>query len=670
MAATGQTINDRLNAVRYALAGQGLARTVCKATTEEVLGPKKKHIDYLLACTDEPNVSIPQLANLLIDRSQHTSWTVVFKSLITIHHLLNYGNERFTQYLATSNHSFELNDFMDRTTPQGYGMSTFVRRYAKYINNKIGSYKALAIDLCKIKPGKDNGLRTMNMENLCKTLPVVHNQFDSLLDFGAEAKDLNNGIIMAAFRLLYKDLNRIFVAYQEAIINLVERYFKLSRKKTREALNMYKKYLDRLDKVANFFKIVEQVGLDKNEMPDTSKLTSLLSVLEEHMAQLEAKKRGTNVASPDADDDGDDPVTPNKEMQALAISKSEQANKQQLEAAESGGSSAGGGGVAASQKRTTPEPSPAVATSSVAANTSGEPPKKAPPPPARPSPVKLPKASPQQAEPPKSAAGLQESEKKASPERPAKPPSRPPPPSAGTATSQTSTTVTAPPPPPTTTQQTTTASSQAQPSLRRDSGPAAGEPAAGANNKDQAKATTGPAAVATSPSGPSSASCSSQAAQETSQTTQEGNSEQMPATTANAAHQANGSGSGSQVDEAGAVDHTNESAAAAAVADGGRRASLDTNGDGADGGSGDSNRGGAGAGASALPSCSNTVTVDQVVIQDQDQEQVNGENAGDQGEPVETNHVATINNVANHNDAIPGDEIEPPPPSPPPPIEE
>lgn len=49
MAGTGQTINDRINAVRYALVGQGLARTVCKATTEEVLGPKKKHLDCKLA---------------------------------------------------------------------------------------------------------------------------------------------------------------------------------------------------------------------------------------------------------------------------------------------------------------------------------------------------------------------------------------------------------------------------------------------------------------------------------------------------------------------------------------------------------------------------------------------------------------------------------------------
>lgn len=41
----GQSLADRVNAARYALAGQGLARTVCKATTEELLPPKKKHLD-------------------------------------------------------------------------------------------------------------------------------------------------------------------------------------------------------------------------------------------------------------------------------------------------------------------------------------------------------------------------------------------------------------------------------------------------------------------------------------------------------------------------------------------------------------------------------------------------------------------------------------------------
>jgi hypothetical protein len=47
----------------------------------------------LVHCTNEPNVSIPQLANLLIERSQNTNWTVVFKALITVHHMMCYGNE-------------------------------------------------------------------------------------------------------------------------------------------------------------------------------------------------------------------------------------------------------------------------------------------------------------------------------------------------------------------------------------------------------------------------------------------------------------------------------------------------------------------------------------------------------------------------------------------------
>lgn len=49
----------------------------------------------LIHCTNEPNVSIPQLANLLIERTQNTNWVVVFKALITVHHLMCYGNEVF-----------------------------------------------------------------------------------------------------------------------------------------------------------------------------------------------------------------------------------------------------------------------------------------------------------------------------------------------------------------------------------------------------------------------------------------------------------------------------------------------------------------------------------------------------------------------------------------------
>lgn len=47
----------------------------------------------LIRCSHEPNISVPQLASLLLDRSQCSPWVVVYKALLTTHTLMNYGNE-------------------------------------------------------------------------------------------------------------------------------------------------------------------------------------------------------------------------------------------------------------------------------------------------------------------------------------------------------------------------------------------------------------------------------------------------------------------------------------------------------------------------------------------------------------------------------------------------
>ncbi|XP_026811521.1 phosphatidylinositol-binding clathrin assembly protein LAP isoform X2 [Rhopalosiphum maidis] len=292
----GQTIQDRLLAARHSLAGQGLAKSVCKATTEELIGPKKKHLDYLIHCTNEPNVSIPQLANLLIERSQNASWVVVFKSLITVHHLMCYGNERFTQYLASSNSSFQLSNFLDKSSLQGYDMSPFIRRYSKYLNEKALSYRTVAFDFCKVKRSKEDGvLRTMNSEKLLKTLPVLQSQLDALLEFDCSAADLTNGVINMAFMLLFRDLIRLFAGYNDSIINLLEKYFDMNKKQCRDALDLYKKFLIRMDRVGEFLKVAENVGIDKGEIPDLTKApSSLLDALEQHLASIEGKKSAAN----------------------------------------------------------------------------------------------------------------------------------------------------------------------------------------------------------------------------------------------------------------------------------------------------------------------------------------------------------------------------------------
>ncbi|XP_076357673.1 phosphatidylinositol-binding clathrin assembly protein LAP-like isoform X2 [Tachypleus tridentatus] len=299
MMSGGQTLNDRLTAAKHTITGQGLARTVCKATTAEIIGPKKKHLDYLLHCTSEPNVSIPELADLLIARTLNSSWVVVFKSLITVHHLMCYGNERFTQYLASSNCTFQLSNFVDRSGLQSYNMSTFIRRYAKYLNEKAVSYRTVAFDFCKVKRGKEDGvLRTMNTEGLLKTLPVLQNHLDSLLEFDCSSSDLTNGVINSCFILLFRDLIRLFACYNDGIINLLEKFFDMNKKYCREALDVYKKFLIRMDHVAEFLKVAENVGIDKGDIPDLTKAPgSLLEALEQHLEALEGKKGAPSLSA-------------------------------------------------------------------------------------------------------------------------------------------------------------------------------------------------------------------------------------------------------------------------------------------------------------------------------------------------------------------------------------
>uniref|UniRef100_A0ACB8FGM4 Uncharacterized protein n=1 Tax=Sphaerodactylus townsendi TaxID=933632 RepID=A0ACB8FGM4_9SAUR len=198
---------------------------------------------------------------------------------------------RFIQYLASRNTLFNLSNFLDKSGLQGYDMSTFIRRYSRYLNEKAVSYRQVAFDFTKVKRGADGVMRTMNTEKLLKTVPIIQNQMDALLDFNVNSNELTNGVINAAFMLLFKDAIRLFAAYNEGIINLLEKYFDMKKNQCKEGLDIYKKFLTRMTRISEFLKVAEQVGIDRGDIPDLSQApSSLLDALEQHLASLEGKK--------------------------------------------------------------------------------------------------------------------------------------------------------------------------------------------------------------------------------------------------------------------------------------------------------------------------------------------------------------------------------------------
>ncbi|XP_041716375.1 clathrin coat assembly protein AP180-like isoform X9 [Coregonus clupeaformis] len=288
---SGQTLTDRIAAAQYQLTGSEVSRAVCKATTHEVMAPKKKHLEYLISATNATNVNIPQMADTLFERATNASWIVVFKALVTTHHMCVHGNERFIQYLASRTALFNLSNFIDKTGSNGYDMSTFIRRYGRYLNERAFAYRQMAFDFTKVKKGAEGVMRTMTPEKLLKGMPVLQTQIDTLLEFDVHPKELNNPIINAGFLLLFKDLVKLFASYNDGVINLLEKYFKMKKSDCKEALEIYKRFLTRVTKIGEFVKLAETVGVDKNDIPDINYApSSILESLETHMNSLEGKK--------------------------------------------------------------------------------------------------------------------------------------------------------------------------------------------------------------------------------------------------------------------------------------------------------------------------------------------------------------------------------------------
>ncbi|XP_029593959.1 clathrin coat assembly protein AP180 isoform X1 [Salmo trutta] len=288
---SGQTLTDRIAAAQYSLTGSEVARAVCKATTHEQTAPKKKHLEYLIEATKESNVNIPQMADTLFERATNASWVVVFKALITTHHMMVAGNERFLQFLASRNTLFNLSNFLDKTGSHGYDMSTFIRRYSRYLNEKAFAYRQMSFDFGRVKKGAEGVMRTMPVEKLLKGMPTLQSQIDALLEFDVHPNELTNGVINACFLLMFKDLIKLYACYNDGIINVLEKFFQMKRGQCKDGLEIYKRFLTRMTRVSEVFKIAETIGIDKNDIPElTQAPESLLQSLETHLNTLEGKK--------------------------------------------------------------------------------------------------------------------------------------------------------------------------------------------------------------------------------------------------------------------------------------------------------------------------------------------------------------------------------------------
>ncbi|VDP84390.1 unnamed protein product [Echinostoma caproni] len=107
----------------------------------------------------------------------------------------------------------------------------------------------------------------------------------------ATYNELVNSVLRVAHLHLYRDLIRLYAVYNEAMINLIGRYFTMSKRDCRTSLVTYKSFLKRMESMNAFVKIAEATDNTGLAHPtDTDSITFQPSLPVGNMTVVRAAK--------------------------------------------------------------------------------------------------------------------------------------------------------------------------------------------------------------------------------------------------------------------------------------------------------------------------------------------------------------------------------------------
>ncbi|KAI8890261.1 ANTH-domain-containing protein [Backusella circina FSU 941] len=264
---------------------------VRKASRLDYEAPKQKHLQTLIGLTFQNPQNTVAIVDLLEKRLKENSWIIIFKVLITIHTLMNHGDEdRILSYIQTRHSALDTSKLRQKASGKGVVDIQNIYLYSDYLEQKVAAYRLLHVDYIKNtedQQGKhESRLRHMTVEGgLLKDTMTLQKQLEALLRCQFVFGDGNNSISLAAFKLVLEDLLLLFQVINESIVNILEHYFEMNKVNARQSLDIYKRFERQAESTISFLEMAKRLQNDLN-MPIPSikhAPLSLSSALEEYL---------------------------------------------------------------------------------------------------------------------------------------------------------------------------------------------------------------------------------------------------------------------------------------------------------------------------------------------------------------------------------------------------
>lgn len=266
-----------------------IAQAVYKATSNSLKPPKEKHVKRLCLQTfsrdDQAN---DEMVRCLYKRLEKDNWSVVLKALMVFHRCFRDGDQYFMESLrAKSSSIFALRRF-SAVAPQGNVYTLFVRKYAKYLEEKVSVLRLIGIqfektrDACKSLPDKE----------AFKRVPKLQSQLNALLNCKMRAQHVGkNLLIVSTYMLLLKDSLVLYPILNDGVIGLIDRCFKMRKKEAQRVLEIYTLFVKETDALITFYDVARTFA---QHLPQIHRAkTTLIEALQQHISKM-------------PDDDGED----------------------------------------------------------------------------------------------------------------------------------------------------------------------------------------------------------------------------------------------------------------------------------------------------------------------------------------------------------------------------
>ncbi|KAK0729258.1 ANTH domain-containing protein [Apiosordaria backusii] len=227
-------------------------KSVKGATKIKAAPPKTKYIEHILVATHSGEAGVGEVFRALQHRLRDSTWTVVFKSLITVHLMIREGSADVTlAYLAKHRNMIAISMFSDAQT-QGRN----IRHYANYLAERARAYRETKVDWVR---SKDSRLEKLSIDKgLLRETETVQHQLTALLKCDVMENEPENEITITVFRLLVLDLLALFQALNQGLINILGHFFELSKTDAERAMDVYRTFTRQTDYVVQYLSTARQ----------------------------------------------------------------------------------------------------------------------------------------------------------------------------------------------------------------------------------------------------------------------------------------------------------------------------------------------------------------------------------------------------------------------------